>query len=123
MDVVTGSGKFVLGFAAVALAVAAGWPIASCELANVELHDDLRDIAADKASKIGLTAPNSDDDLRSAVVRAAREYDIQLEPEEVTVRHTGTVELPGLYLAADYRVRVRPLGVPFVLHFSTSSDR
>ena len=36
----TGSHKLILGFAAVALVVAAGWPIASCELANVELHDD-----------------------------------------------------------------------------------
>jgi len=121
MDVVAGNGKLILGIAAVVLAVGGGWPIASCELANVELHEDLRDIAADKASKIGLAAPNSDDDLRSAVVRAASEYGIQLEPEEVTVRHTGTVELPSLYLAADYKMRVRPLGVPFVLHFGTSS--
>jgi hypothetical protein len=120
---VKGTGKFVLGFVAVALVVAAGWPIASCELANIELHDDLRDIAADKAAKIGLAAPNSDDDLRDSVIRAARAYDIQLEPEEVTVRHTGTVEVPSLYLAADYTVRVRPLGVPFVLHFSTSSAK
>ena len=119
----TGTGKFILGFVAVALVIAAGWPIASCELANVELHDDLRDIAADKASKIGLTAPNSDDDLRSAVIRAAGEHDIELKPEEVIVRHTGTVEVPSLYLAADYEMRVSPLGVPFILHFNASSAK
>lgn len=119
----TSNHKLVVGLAILALVVAACWPIATSELANIELHDDLRDIAADKAAKIGLAAPNSDDDLRDSVIRAARAYDIQLEPEEVTVRHTGTVEVPSLYLAADYDVRVRPLGVPFILHFNASSAK
>ena len=119
----TGNHKLIVGLAILALVVAACWPIATSELANIELHDDLRDIAADKAAKIGLAAPNSDDDLRDSVIRAARAYDIQLVPEEVTVRHTGTVEVPSLYLAADYDVRVRPLGVAFILHFNASSAK
>ncbi len=49
-----GKAKLILGLAVLAMAVVAGWPIASCELANLELREDLRDIAAQNAVRIGL---------------------------------------------------------------------
>lgn len=49
--------KILLGLAVLALAVAVGWQIASCEIANLELQADMRDIAAQVASRIGLEAP------------------------------------------------------------------
>jgi len=118
-----GKTKLILGLAVLALAVAASWPLASCELANLELRADLRDIAAQNAARIGLASPSTDEDLRRTVVRAAKEYEIQLEPEQVILQRTGTAEAPILYLAVDYNVRVKLPGYSFTLHFTPSSAR
>ncbi len=85
-----GKVKLILGLAVLALAIIAGWQIASCELANLELHE---------------------------------EHEIQLEPEQVTVQRTGTDEGPIIYLAADYKVRVKLLGFLFTFHFTPSSAK
>src|SRR5690348_2888443 len=119
-----GKAKLVLGLAVLAvlaLAADAGWRIASCELANYELHEDMQYLATQLGTRIGLTAPNTDEDLRSAVIRKAQEHEIQLEPQEVTVQRTGTDEAPIIYLAADYKVRVELLGFSFTFHFTPSS--
>jgi len=99
------------------------WQVASCELANFELHDDMRYLAAQIGSRIGLNPPSTDEELRSAVMRKAQEHEIQLEPEQVTVRRTGTEEAPIIYLAADYRVRVKLLGFSLTFHFTPSSAK
>jgi len=119
----SGRAKILLGLAVLALAVAVSWQIASCEIANLELQTDLRDIAAQVGSRIGLDAPNSDDDLRNAVIHKAREYDIQLEPAQVTVQHTGSGKTLTTYLAADYKSRVNLLVYSFTLHFTPSSAK
>jgi hypothetical protein len=113
----------ILVLTVLVLAGAVGWQIASCELANVELHDDMRFIAAQIGTRIGLNPPSTDEDLRGAVIRKAKEYEIQLEPEQVTVQRTGTEEAPIIYLAADYKVRVKLLGFPLIFHFTPSSAK
>lgn len=105
------------------LAVIVGWQVASCELANVELRSDLRDLAAQVGDKIGLDAPSTDDDLRSAVIRKANRLQIQLEPDQVTVQHTTATAGPTVVLAVDYKARVSLLGLSFTLHFTPSSAR
>ncbi len=118
-----GKAKLILGLAILGLAVAAGWQIASCEIANLELQTDMRDIAAQVASRIGLEAPNSDEDLRDAVIHKAEEHDIQLEPAQVTVQRTGSGKTSAINLAADYKARVNLLLYSFSLHFTPSSTR
>ncbi len=115
--------KLILGLAVLALAIIASWQIASCELANLELHEDLRDLAAQTGAYIGLLSFNSDEDFRNAVIRAAKKHEIQLEPEQVTVQRTGTAQVPIIYLAADYKVRVTLPGCSFTLHFHPSSAK
>lgn len=115
--------KLILGLAVLALAVVAGWQIASCEVANMELHEDLRDLAAQTGAYIGLNSFNTDEDFRNAVIRAAKRYEIQLEPGQVTVQRTGTAQAPIIYLAADYNVRVKLAGFSFTLHFRPSSAK
>ena len=116
-----GKPKIILGLAVLGLAVIAGWRITSCELANLELQSDLRDFAAQVGARIGLDAPRTDEDLRAAVIRKAKEYEIQLEPEQVTVQRTGTGNASVVYLAVDYKVRVNLFGYSFTLHFTPSS--
>jgi hypothetical protein len=117
-----GKTKLILGLAVLALPVAVGWQIAAGELANLELKEDLGDIAAQNAARIGLTSPNSDEDLRNAVIRKAKEEGIRLEPNQVTIQHTGTAEASGVNLAVDYRVPVKLPGYSFILHFSPSAQ-
>ena len=114
-----GKAKIILGLAVLGLAVFAGWQIVSCELANLELQSDLRDLAAQIGTRIGLDAPSADEDLRGAVIRKAQEHDIQLASEQVTVQHTDS----GIYLAVDYKARVNLLGYSFTLHFTPSSTK
>jgi hypothetical protein len=109
--------------AILALAVNAGWQIASNELANRQLEEDLRDLASRNAEHIGLTAPTTDDDLRNSVIHDAKELGIVLDPNQVTVQHTGEGKSSAVHLAADYTARVRLLGFSFNFHFTPSSDR
>jgi hypothetical protein len=118
-----GKVKLILGLAVLAVAIIAGWQIASCEVANLELHEDLRDLAAQTGAYIGLNSFNTDEDFRNAVIREAKRHDIQLEPEQVTVQRTGTAQTPIIYLAADYKVRVKLPGFSFTFHFHPSSAK
>lgn len=113
----------IVGIAILALAVSAGWQIASNELANRQLEEELRDLASLNAEHIGLTGPATDDDLRNSVIHDAKGLDIALDPSQVTVRHTGEGKSSAVHLAADYTARVRLLGFSFNFRFTPSSDR
>lgn len=113
----------IVGIAVLALAVSAGWQIASCELANRQLEEDLRDLASRNAERIGLSAPTTDDDLRNSVLHDAKELDIALRPNQVTVHHTVQGESSVVHLAADYTARVRLLGFSLNFRFTPSSER
>jgi|SRR5580692_187688 hypothetical protein len=113
-----------LGLIAVlALAISAGWQIAANELANRQLEEELRDLASRNAEHIGLSAPVTDDDLRNSVIHYAKELDIALDPNQVTVQHTGEGKTSAVHLAAGYTARVRLLGLSFNFRFTPSSDR
>src|SRR5271167_2201007 len=116
-----GKVKLIFGLAVFGLAIIAGWQIASVELANSELQSDLRDFATQAGARIGLNAPSTDEDLRSAVIHKAEEYGIQLEPQQVTVQHTGAGPASVVHLSVDYQARVNLPGFSFSLHFTASS--
>ena len=115
--------KFIFGLVVLALAIMTGWQIASCELANIEFHEELRDIAAQGGAKIGLLSFRTDEELRDAVIHEAKRHDIQLESTQVTVERTGTPPAQIIYLAADYKSRVKLPGFSFTLHFHPSSAK
>jgi len=115
--------KIILGLAVLGLALIAGWQIASCELANLEFQSDLRDIAAEIAARIGLSSPTTDEDLRNLVIHKAERYEIQLQPDQITVQHMGTGDQSTVYLAVDYKVRVNLLVYSLTLHFTPSSTK
>jgi len=118
-----GKPKLLLGFAALAVVVPIGWQIVSAEISNAELQADMRDIAAQVGSRIGLEAPNSEEQLRTAVLHKAEEHGISLTAEEVTVRQTGEGKSVVIFLSADYRSRVNLLVYSFTLHFMPSSNK
>ncbi len=115
--------KRLLVLAVLGFALVAGWDAGSCELAKMELQQDMLDLSKGVNSYSNYSAPLSDEGLREAVIRKAHEHDIRLQPSEVTVRRNGDGSSARVYLAADYTVPVDVLGYSFQLHFTPTSDR
>ena len=110
--------KIIAGVAILLVIWSAGWQIGKWELANVELRDDMHDMASQLGARIGFSAPLSDEEFRNEVMRKAQKYGIQLSPEQVTVVRTGEGLDTRMYLAANYSVPVQLPGFSFHLHFT-----
>ena len=113
--------KIITVAAMLVLVFDAGWQIGACELANIELRDDLKDMSSQLGARIGLSSAKSDDDFRNDIVNKARKYDIPLAPEQVTVQRSGVGFAATMYFAADYTVPVHLPGFAFQLHFHPES--
>jgi hypothetical protein len=115
--------KFVIGAVILVLPAITGWQIGASEIANLELQTDLRDIASQLGPRVGLDAPSTDEDIRSAVIHKAETYDIHLEPEQITVEHTTIGKDSSLTVAVNYNAPIKLPGYSFTMHFSASSAR
>lgn len=113
--------KIIFVLTVLALLVSTGWQLAACELANLELREDLKDIGSLLGTRVGMTDVRSDEYLRQAVIRKAAEHNIMLAPEQVTVEHFGPSEAPVVYLTADYTARVDLPGKTVLLHFTPTN--
>jgi len=107
-----------VGAIVVAVVAPAGWQIASCEIANSELQEDLRDLASQNAARLGLSPASTDEDFRNAVVQRALNHGIRIEPDQVIVERTGTEDAPAVNLAANYTARIGFPGFGFSLHLN-----
>lgn len=113
-----GTMKAIVGFLAIIGVIYAGFQIVPPELTNYSFQDDLKQVAV-----AGGANPNkSDEDIRNMVLNKAREHDIQLAPNQVTVQRITTPGLLAVYVAADYSVPVNLPGYSFNLHFTPSSE-
>ena len=56
----------LVGIVFLIVMIVMGWQIGSSELANVQLQDDMQDIASQAGTRIGFVEPRSDEDLRRA---------------------------------------------------------
>ena len=111
----------IAGFLLFLLVLSTAWQVASCELANYELKDDLHDVAAMGGSQIGILVDVSDDDLRDTVIRKAAGHDIRLLRDQVVVRRSRNKDNPEVFLAARYRSKVTMPGFSLVFHFTATS--
>ena len=114
--------KFALLFVVIATAIFIGWQIGSCELANYELQDDMKDISSQLGAKIGLVQANTDSDIQQEIVRKADRYGIQLVPYQVKVDRYGSSEAPEIHIHAKYDVPVNLLVYSFNLHFTPEAS-
>jgi hypothetical protein len=113
--------KIVLALIAFYFLFSAAWQIGACELGNIELKDDLRDIASQLGVSIGAADVASDDDLRQMVLRKAEKYNIALAPEQVIVMRDGYGKNADIYLEADYSVPIYLPRFTFLMYFNPSS--
>ena len=113
-----GTIKAIIGFLAIIGLVYAGYQIIPPELTNYSFQDDLRQVAM-----TGGASPNkSDEDIRTMVLSKARDHQIALTGNQVTVQRINTPGLSAVYVAADYSVAVDLPGYSFNLHFTPSSE-
>ena len=112
-----GTFKALIGFLAIVGAVYAGFQIVPPELNNYSFSDDLKSIAM----MGGANAHQTDQELVDSVMRKAKEHEIPLTPDRVTVQRIGTPGAPAVYLAVDYSVPVSLPGYSLTLHFAPNS--
>jgi hypothetical protein len=112
-----GTVKAIVGLLAIVFLVYAAFQIIPPEMTNFSFQDDLRNVAM----MGGANPKESDDDLRTAVVKKAQDHQIVLTPEQITVQRITTPGMSAVYVAADYSVPVNLPGYSFDLHFTPSS--
>ena len=112
-----GTLKAIVGFLVIIGCVYAGFQIVPPELSNYSFQDDLRNVAMMGGSNPRTT----DQQLIDSVIQKAKDHQISLAPESVTVQRIGTPGSPAVYVAADYTVPVSLPGYSFTLHFTPSS--
>jgi hypothetical protein len=106
------------------------WQVGNAQLDNIELHDDLRDIAAQNGVNIGLNSPKNDDQMRKEVIDTAAEHGLRLQPHEITLQqHTSpSVNDPAAGriwydIKVDYTVPINLSIYSFNLHFVQTSSK
>jgi hypothetical protein len=112
-----GTVKAIVGLLAIIGVIYCGLQIVPPELTDYSFQDDLRQVAV-----VGGASPNkTDEDIRTMVLSKAREHDIPLTGNQVTVQRINTPGLSAVYIAADYSVPVSLPGYSFNLHFTPTS--
>jgi hypothetical protein len=112
-----GTIKLALGFLVVVAVVIAGFQIAPPLLTNYSFQDDLRQVALIDGSNTQKT----NEDVRSDVLRKAKEHQLDLTPNQVSVQDISTPGLKSVYIAVDYSVPVNLPFYSFDMHFTPNS--
>ena len=113
--------KIVAGLCVFAFVMSTGWQIASCEFNNYLLKDDLKDVAAMGGTRIGMADPQSDNQLRAAVIHRAAQHHMHLVPDQIVVRRSGSRDNPVVFLAAKYQAQVWMPGFALIVHYTATS--
>jgi len=101
-----------------------GWRAGACAWANMELQSDMHDLALVPRANWGYAnlKYHTDDDFRDAVIQKARDYGIELAPDQVSVQRTQDPVTP-LKISAEYSVPVQVATWSLTLHFAPSSTK
>jgi hypothetical protein len=109
--------KACVGFLAIAAVVVGLFQVVPPVLANYSFQDDLKTVAMMDSANLQKT----DEDVRTDVVRKAKEHDLPVEAKQVTVQRLNTPGLTAVYVAAEYSVTVTLPGYSFDMHFNPTS--
>jgi hypothetical protein len=111
-----GTLKLIFGFALFAVVGLVGFKLIPPYFANYEFEDSI------KTESIQATyTSRSEDDIREAVVKAARNYDIPLTAKQVKVSRVGGLGTGSLNIEADYSVPIDLPGYSTTLEFHPST--
>jgi len=111
-----GTLKLALGVAVFAALVVAGIKIVPPFFANYELEDSIKSEALQATY-----STRTEEDIREAIIKQARNYDIPLTPKQVQVSRSGSFGTGVLNIEADYSVQIDLPGYSTTLEFHPSS--
>lgn len=112
----------ILGLAVLLAAAFIAWQIGACYVANSELQSYMKDLAVQNGARIGMLTFDTEEDLREKIIARAKEYGIELAPEQVKVRRDLSPKWLDVSLAVDYEARVNLLVFSYPIHFSPASS-
>jgi hypothetical protein len=110
---------FVLGLALAGLIASR---VAACYIAKAELQSDMKDLCQQLSVTSGLADPLSEDQLRDAVIKRAKNDGIELSRDQVTVEKTATRKQSTVLLSVDYDGKIDLFVMTLNPHFSLSSS-
>jgi hypothetical protein len=110
--------KACLGFLAIAAVFVGLFQVAPPMLANYSFTDDLKTVSMMDSANLQKT----DEDVRTDVLRKAKEHDLPIDAKQVTVQRINTPGLSAVYVAADYSVTISLPGYSFNMHFNPTSE-
>lgn len=108
--------KLIFGFAVFAALALVGLKVIPPYFSNYELEDAI------KTESVQATySTRSEDDIREAIIKQARNYDIMLTPKQVKVTRVGGFGNGSLNIEAEYSVPLDLPGYSTTLEFHPSS--
>ena len=108
--------KLAFGVAVFAALVFVGIKIIPPFFSNYELEDTIKTEALQATY-----STRTEDDIRAAIIKQARNYDIMLTPKQVQVTRAGGFGNGVLNIEADYSVQIDLPGYSTTLEFHPSS--
>ena len=108
--------KLIFGVAIFGLVALAGIKIVPPFFSNYELEDAIKTEALQSTY-----SARTEDDVREAIIKQARNYDIALTPKQVHVSRVGGFGTGTLAIEADYSVPIDLPGYSTSLEFHPSS--
>jgi hypothetical protein len=93
-----------------------GLKVAPPFFSNYELEDAIKNEATQSTY-----STRSEDDIRDAIIKTARNYDIALTPKQVHVSRIGGFGTGSLAIQADYSVPIELPGYSTTIEFHPSS--
>ncbi len=114
--------KWIVALGAIVIVVSSAWQIGSAYVGNSELKSDLRAVAAQTGARIGLDAPQSDDDLRDVVIHRAAEDGITLDRSQITITRTELDDTWTVFIGVQYDAVIHLPGYAMKIHFSPSAS-
>jgi hypothetical protein len=109
--------KLVFGFAVFAVVALVCFKLIPPFFANYELEDAIKTEATQSTY-----STRSEDDIRQAIIKEARNYDIALTPKQVHVVRVGSLGTGTLAIDAEYSVPVDLPGYSTTLEFHPSTQ-
>ena len=108
--------KLIFGVAIIAATVMVGFKLIPPYFSNYELEDAIKTEALQATY-----STRTEDDVREAIIKQARNYDIALTPKQVHVSRVGGFGNGSLAIDAEYSVPIELPGYSTILEFHPSS--
>jgi len=108
--------KLIFGVAILGALILAGLKFIPPYFSNYEFEDQIKSEALQSTY-----STRSEDDIRAAVIKQARDYDIELTAKQVHVARSGGFGTGTLAIDCDYTVPIELPGYSTTLEFHVSS--